>query len=674
VGSLVLRWVRVATCLGGLAMGASRVEARNQSGQQGKTSASTLRIERADGGSVDGVRVRIHCPTASSPSPSDRIDPFLDAVGESFDLPADVQRAGDFASVVVGPWRCPTWDYDPRAPIIISARLRGWRGRVVFGDPAPSKLVLHPVPDRTLSVRVVGASGEAVDGAPVRLVAPRELAGAKLGVRYSGGDRAFAWSAVDGLARFERVDVVRWDRFGGGEMFVQVEAFPRTLRPTALVPRESKGGPIVLDASRLSALALEAVERNGARLGAVNQFALVYAPESPGESRESAGSVAVEARPGLVEYTDESFYAVAGHDGAALAPWTARDARLVALTRRNMLSDWSGTILEPIREAHTHAIQLVPGAACEALALEVAGRGAPAPSSQLRFRRLLRLQSPQTRLEQFATELPALLGVATNETQQRVLAVWSEWASLSDAQLHVDLDPRLRRELGLIQVEHSTPDGALRVGMVDVRARPPSAEHRVQVDLTPNEQWVSVVVVDPTGRGIPRVEVTLETRTSWRLAGGDLNTVFETPALTAADGRIDLQLSVDGVHRLRATGVDLGDAVAEGVVPGSEVRLTLGGRSSVKGRLRAVGLLGVADLNLLLMRERHWIAETHWSGRTLGCSCDGEFEFPDVFHGRYTLIVRRAIAGGPPRELARLEGVDVRGPGEFDVGELLVSD
>jgi hypothetical protein len=282
--------------------------------------------------------------------------------------------------------------------------------------------------------------------------------------------------------------------------------------------------------------------------------------------------------------------------------------------------------------------------------------------------------NPRRRLDKFAAELPALLDVVTNERQQRVLAVWSGWVSLSEAELHVDLEPRVRRELGLIQFEHRAPDGALRVGMADLRARPPSAEHRVQFDLTPSEQWVSVVVADPMGRGIPGVEVILETQTSSRFAGGDLSTVLETPAFTAADGRLELQLSVDGAHRLRATGVDLGDAIAEGVVAGSEVRLTLGGRGTVRGRLRALGALGGADLNLLLLREQHAVAETHWPGRTLGCSCDGEFEFPDVLHGRYTLIVRRVLAGEAPRELARIERLDVNVHGVFDVGELLVSD
>jgi hypothetical protein len=102
--------------------------------------------------------------------------------------------------------------------------------------------------------------------------------------------------------------------------------------------------------------------------------------------------------------------------------------------------------------------------------------------------------------------------------------------------------------------------------------------------------------------------------------------------------------------------------------------LTLGGRGTVRGRLRALGALGGADLNLLLLREQYAVAETRWSGRTLGCSCDGEFEFPDVVRGRYTLIVRRVIEGAPPRELARIERLDVNVHGVFDLGEVLVSD
>lgn len=669
--SLVSRWVRVAACVAGMAVSAPRVDACSQAAPRNRYQLSTLLIERADGGSVVGVRVRIHCTSGPPFSPADEFDPYLDAGGESFDLPVTVRHKGESASVVVQPWSCPIWEYDPDVPAMVVARLPGWRGYASVGEQTPSRLVLQPFGPGALSVRVVDEFGEGVEGAPVRLVAPRELAGAKPGARSSRVDRTFAWSRRDGLARFERVDVVRWDKFGGGEMFVQVEAFPRPLRPTALVPRESDGGPVSLDISRLSTLVLEAVDPSGTRLGAASEFALVYAP---GVSRESAGSVAVEARPEFLHEADESFYAVAGRGGTAQVPWIARDARLIALTRRNTLSDWSGTILEPTREAHTPAIQLVPGAACEAVAIEVVSRGARVPSSQLRFRRALRLQSPRPRLAQFAAAMPALLGIVPNEKQQHVLAVWSDWVALSEGELRVDLETLVRQDVGLIQIEHRALDGGLSVGTADLRALPPSAEHKVQIEMAPSEPWVSVVVQDQTGRGMPGIAVTLETLTSSRFPGGDQNTVLETCAFTAADGRLDLQFSVDGAHRLRATGGKLGDAIAEGVVAGSEVRLTLGGRGTVRGRLRAVGALGGADLNLLLLREQYAVAETRWSGRTLGCSCDGEFEFPDVVHGRYTLIVRRVIEGAPPQELARIERLDVNVHGVFDVGEVLVSD
>jgi hypothetical protein len=674
VRSLVPRWVRVAACVAVMAVSAPRVEARSQAVPRNRHELSTLLIERADGGSVVGVRVRIHCTSGPPFSPADEFDPYLDAGGESFDLPVTVRHKGESASVVVQPWSCPIWEYDPDVPAMVVARLPGWRGYASVGEQTPSRLVLQPFGASALSVRVVDDSGDGVEGAPVRLVAPRELSGAKPGARSSGVDRTFAWSRRDGLARFERVDVVRWDKFGGGEMFVQVEAFPRPLRPTALVPRESSGVSVSLDASRLSTLVLEAVDQSGTRLGAVNEFALADAPGAPGVSRGAAGSVAVEARALLLDEIDESFYVVPGRGGSAHAPWIARDARLIALTRRNTLSDWSGTILEPGREAHTPAIQLVPGAACEAVAIEVVSRGARVPSSQLRFRRALRLQSPRPRLAQFAAAMPALLGIVPNEKQQHVLAVWSDWVALSEGELRVDLETLVRQDVGLIQIEHRALDGGLSVGTLNLRALPQRAEQKVRIELTPNEQWVSVVVQDQTGRGMPSIAVTLETLTSSRSPGGDQNTVLETLAFTAADGRLELQLSVDGVHRLRATGVDLGDAVAEGVVAGSEVRLTLGGRGTVRGRLRALGALGGADLNLLLLREQYAVAETRWSGRTLGCSCDGEFEFPDVVHGRYTLIVRRVIEGAPPRELARIERLDVNVHGVFDLGEVLVSD
>jgi hypothetical protein len=652
-----------------MAVSAPRFEARNQTGQQGPRSASTLLIERADGGSVVGVRVRIHCPNGFSFRPMDEFDPYLDEGRDSLDLPITVRQTGESATVVVQPWTCPIWDYDPHASAIVSAQLPGWCGDAVIGEHAPSRLVLQPTGDP--SVRVVDESGNGIEGAPVRLVGIRELSSARPGGGSQGVDRTFARSNVDGLAGFERLEVVRRVTFGGGEMFAQLEAFPRAFRPSALVPRKSDGVVVSINASRLSTLVLEAVDQSGIRLGVVNEFALVDAREAP---RESAGSVAVEARPEFLNEADESFNAVAGRGGTAQAPWIARDARLIALTRRNTLSDWSGTILEPGREAHTQVIQLVPGAACEVLSFEVTSRGAAVPSAELRFRRALRLQSPQPRLDQFAAERPALLGVASNERHQRVLGVWSDWVALPDGELGLDFESRARQEFGLIQIKRNATNGARGVATVDLRALPQRAEQKVRIELTPNEQWVSVVVADPMGRGIPGVEVILETQTSSRFAGGDEDTVLVASALTAGGGRLDLQLSVDGVHRLHVRGGELGDAIAEAVVAGSEVRLTLGGRGTVRGRLRALGALGGADLNLLLLREQYAVAETRWSGRTLGCSCDGEFEFPDVVRGRYTLIVRRVIEGAPPRELARIERLDVNVHGVFDLGEVLVSD
>lgn len=228
--------------------------------------------------------------------------------------------------------------------------------------------------------------------------------------------------------------------------------------------------------------------------------------------------------------------------------------------------------------------------------------------------------------------------------------------------------------MGIIQVEHRASDGSLRLGLVDLRGLSALAEHQVLLDFVRDAGWVSGVVEDHNRRGVAGLGLSFETRESPAHFEANSHTLFESFVRTDRHGRFRIQLPLDGTHRVRSTSMDLGGAFVDEVVAGSEVLLAARGRSNVRGRLRAVGARGGADLNLLLLREQYAVAETRWSGRTLGCSCDGEFEFPDVVHGRYTLIVRRVIDGAPPQELARIERLDVNVHGVFDVGEVLVSD
>jgi len=94
--------------------------------------------------------------------------------------------------------------------------------------------------------------------------------------------------------------------------------------------------------------------------------------------------------------------------------------------------------------------------------------------------------------------------------------------------------------------------------------------------------------------------------------------------------------------------------------------------AGARGVLRVTDPHGPVDLNVLLLRREAGVPLESSPGRSIGCSCDGLFEFPDLEPGRYTLIVRRARSGKKPLELATVESFEVNAGEVSDLGEIRV--
>jgi hypothetical protein len=656
-----------------MAVSAPRVEACNQAEHQDSKLSSTLLIERADGGSVFGVKVRVRCPRTNWWGGTERADPYSEGGDEEqFFLPVAAREGETAIHLQITRPLCSDVFFEPDAPTTIVAELDGWWGYVVFGRTAPSRLAMQP--NEILNVRVLDELGDGVAHAPVRLVTARELAKAKGRVGLRTGDGTCALSRGDGVASFVGVEFLRWNEFDGGEVFVQVDAFPLAFSPRALVSRERNRSPVVLNVSRLSTLQLEAVDESGMKLSAVSAFALASAPGAVADAREFDGAVALEARFANYGDPNATIETCRGGGGVASVPWVARDARLIALARRNELSDWSGEILESGREDGAGPIQVVPGAGCEALLLQVTRDGAPVGNSRLRFRRALRIEPWVSVSDSYVPPLAALLDVGPHDAEPRVVAVWSDWEAFPDGPLRIDFEPQARLAAGLIQVELAAGSGPSSLGLVDLRALPARAEHEVQLDFALSPGWITGVVENHMSQGVPEAWVSVETHELSGARGGDSHVAFKTFVFSDRHGKFRVQVPPRGTHRVRASCYGVGEASAESVAPGASLRLGLRGRSDMRGRVRAARVLDSANIRIQLLREHDNDKAIGRSPRSTRCSLDGEFEFPDVVHGRYTLIVRRVIEGAPPQELARIERLDVNVHGVFDVGEVLVSD
>jgi hypothetical protein len=104
----------------------------------------------------------------------------------------------------------------------------------------------------------------------------------------------------------------------------------------------------------------------------------------------------------------------------------------------------------------------------------------------------------------------------------------------------------------------------------------------------------------------------------------------------------------------------------------THLRFVLERRAALHGYLRTSDPASAENLNLLLLRREDGVSETHAPGVTLGCSCDGRFEFDELRPAEYTLIVRRVVSGARPVELARRDKF-VLMPGQvLDLGEIVI--
>lgn len=184
-----------------------------------------------------------------------------------------------------------------------------------------------------------------------------------------------------------------------------------------------------------------------------------------------------------------------------------------------------------------------------------------------------------------------------------------------------------------------------------------------EVALAP-PQFVRGAVVDASERPLAGVRVELTD-------GESMPFTYESVATDDA-GRFEFQFLRPDRWSFRFSGDGFAQQVLELHTSGIDQRVVLAPTSSLSGYLRLANSQDIFDLNLVLLRREFGVPLESAPGRSLGCSCDGRFEFKDLQPGRFTLIVRRASSGSAPIELLRRDGIEIAGGQVIDLGELRV--
>lgn len=207
-------------------------------------------------------------------------------------------------------------------------------------------------------------------------------------------------------------------------------------------------------------------------------------------------------------------------------------------------------------------------------------------------------------------------------------------------------------------------DPAGRARIAELTLPGPSAEASAdawEIGLLP-PQLVRGFVVDPLGRPVAGARITITDGDSW---------VFNALPYFADDsGRFEFQFLRSDRWNFRFSADGFAPRTLELPTSQHDQRVELAPTSVLSGYLRVADPLDVVDLNLVFLRREVGVPLEASPGCSLGCSCDGRFEFKDLQPGRYTLIVRRAGSGSAPIELARRDEIEILYGQSFDLGEL----
>jgi hypothetical protein len=260
---------------------------------------------------------------------------------------------------------------------------------------------------------------------------------------------------------------------------------------------------------------------------------------------------------------------------------------------------------------------------------------------------------------------------------------FASWASTvsSDANGDILFDVRSAPDLKSFAVVHTSATTGDRVGVV--HGTPP-IDGAIELLLLPRNQ-IELTMVDDLGVPLPRARTQVSIKRAAvdglphcavgmpiRPVPEDLGHELEArTGLVVSRSNRDylegpwsglLSVSVDG-HASAEVEFDANTKSATLVLPRF---------ATILGYVRTADPDKVAGLNLLLLRRERHVPESESPGVSLGCSCDGRFEFEALRPAEYTLIVRRVVSGARPVELARRDKF-VLMPGQvLDLGEIVI--
>jgi hypothetical protein len=582
-----------------------------------------VQLQRADGGSVAGAEVR-----------SVRIElPLGPRAPLSLEMLDDPDRAVDGVAIADESGRV---DVGALEGEWLVATLPGWWGcRLGRSDEPAPNLTLHS--DHELLVQVV----DDVDGKPLGDVPVRMRPG--FGPVRSARDT--------GMVRFRHVEFLRHEWFGADGARVQVEAFPESSGAHVQLPEPFDARPIVLRHTALPTLRIEAVDEEGLRIKENFEALLAHDPKTaPTTSASAIHHRDGTARPPWIGPGET--LVLAGQDGLATAERVDVRAGLFAYVRRNALSDWNGRVVDP---ALAGPLPLQLGEGCESV--------------------VATLRLGEERISTGTVRVRRAVAWREDPWRRAIDSRWNDWVALPTSEIRIDLAPKSRAGLGVIAFSLTTSDGKERFTLVDLRGRAAEPVHALDVDLADCDAAVSGFVLDRRGRPVIGATIHLE-QPGLEMDGTPSAAAWGAfdvgSSVSDSNGRFEIPCPPNGLFRVVASAPGFYDESRYGVVAREELTLRLSGLGDLRGTLRATGPLGSADLNVLLLRYAFAGDKQPSAGFTLGCSCDGVFEFKKAREGRYTLLVRRARSGAPPIELLRVEDIEIAAGEVTDLGELRV--
>ena len=574
-----------------------------------------LRLVRADAGPVAGAQVRWF----EGEAPRDDLGAFEAAALASGKLALADERG---RVVIEG----------ARERVNIAASLPGWWGFAFAGEVAPW-LELHK--DGDLVVHLRDDKGQPVAGVSVEVAFTSRAFFSQL-LRSASSDAAGrivlphvrAWSA----ANVEAVWRILWgdhspksrdDAYEGLALELRVQALPATSTPERVLALPLVDEVVTIEGLRFAAVALEV--RVGRDVAPFERYSF----EELSTKRQLVG----EGRWVDGVYTTE------------LTVWPVRLGHGLSLgLRRNAVSDLLTAAVTADDIADDHRARADVGWLARSWRLRLTRDGAPAVNAE------------------FDVLLPE-----RQSAQRKAVAVTD-----ANGELWIDVRSRFDRHGTLVFSERSGPVRGS-VGVVRIDEETPAL---AKVELVPRSE-IPIEIVDDIGAPVAGAKV------RWSAWQDSLNTdsfhSFETSLNANQLGQCSLSRPIEHYAtgtawegRMQVTAH--GHAIAEQTFywHTTRLRFVLERCAVMRGYIRTSDPEAATNLNLLLLRREQAVPESHAPGVTLGCSCDGRFEFDELRPAEYTLIVRRVVPGARPVELARREKLVLTKGQVLDLGEIVI--